>query len=288
MPVGPEIIYKSKMIRTPCDLCGCTDTDLLFEKEGFRHVRCISCGLVYVNPRLKDQLKIQTASGTGELGEDRISAAHERRIGKELRSLEKYRLRNRILEIGPGRGWFLRAAGQAGWETWAVEVNTTALSRLQALNLTRIVAAPAEEFDASPESADVIRIWDVIEHLQSPNKALTRIFTVLRPGGALRLATTNYASLSRMVNGPEWVYLNGADHIHLFTPKTIRAFLEAKGFRNIRVRTKSFNLRRKLYHPVRDLPPAVPLLVPFRKLIDEIIRITQYGHQMIVHAERPD
>jgi 2-polyprenyl-3-methyl-5-hydroxy-6-metoxy-1,4-benzoquinol methylase len=233
-------------------------------------------------------LQIQTASGTGELGEDRISAAHERRIAKELRSLEKYRLRNCILEIGPGRGWFLRAAGQAGWETWAVEVNTTALRRLQALGLTRIVAAPAEEFDASPESVDVIRMWDVIEHLQSPNKALTRIFNVLRPGGALRLATTNYASLSRMVNGPEWVYLNGADHIHLFTPKTIRAFLEAKGFRNVQVRTKSFNLRRKLYHPARDLPPAVPLLVPFRKLIDEAIRITQYGHQMIVHAERPD
>ena len=44
----------------PCDMCESLEHVLLFVKEGFRHVRCKSCGLVFVNPRLSDHLDIQT------------------------------------------------------------------------------------------------------------------------------------------------------------------------------------------------------------------------------------
>ena len=57
-----------------CDLCLGQDHDLLFVKEGFRHVRCKSCGMVFVNPRLDHHLEVQTNSGTGCMGE--IGRAH--------------------------------------------------------------------------------------------------------------------------------------------------------------------------------------------------------------------
>ena len=104
----------------------------------------------------------------------------------------------------------------------------------------------------------------------------------------LLLATTNFASLSRWINGPEWVYLNGSDHIFLFEPATITRLLEEIGFEQVRVRTKSFNLRRKLYHPELELPAKASLLAPFRKIIDETIRLTPYGHQMIVTARKSE
>jgi hypothetical protein len=116
---------------------------------------------------------------------------------------------------------------------------------------------------------------------------MANAYRVLRYGGLLSLATTNFDSLSRRINGPEWVYLNGSDHIILFEPQTIRLLLKSVGFTKIRIRTRSFNLRRKLYHPERVLPVSVPYLRPFRKIIDELIRFTQYGHQMIVTAIRP-
>jgi hypothetical protein len=80
------------------------------------------------------------------------------------------------------------------------------------------------------------------------------------------------------------VYLNGADHIFLFEPATILRLLHDHGFEHVRIRTRSFNMRRKLYHPEGELPVAVPLLLPFRKLIDELMRFTRFGHQMIVTA----
>ncbi len=276
-----------EMIDVSCDLCGCPDFDLLFEKEGFRHVRCTACSMVYVNPRLKEHTKLQEDSGTGCMGDDYVTPAARRRMGKELRSIEPFRKENRFLEVGAGRGWFIGEAAAAGWETWAVEVNRDAVRHLEQRGISRIIVEPAETFEAPPGSVDVVRFWDVVEHLQSPRSALVNIFRVLRPGGLIRVATTNFASLSRMVNGPEWVYLNGADHIHLFDPDTITLMLHQVGFQDVRIRTRSFNLRRKLYFPERKLPPPRTILIAFRPVIDEAIRFTKYGHQMIVTAVKP-
>jgi SAM-dependent methyltransferase len=243
--------------------------------------------LVFVSPRLAGHLEIQTHSGTGCMGEDSLTLAQEDRLRKEVAVIEPFRRLNRMLEVGAGRGWFLSVAAQSGWETWAVEINRDAVEHLRSKGIHRIIVDTAEDFGASAGSMDVVKMWDVIEHLQSPRKALTNIHRVLRPGGLLRLATTNFASLSRWVNGPEWVYLNGADHIFLFEPSTVSRLLTQCGFSDIRIRTRSFNLRRKLYHPEKDLPVKSPFLRPFRKLIDAAVGITMYGHQMIVTAIKP-
>ncbi len=241
---------------------------------------------MYVNPRLADHLEAQTSSGTGTMGEDRLTERQRRRLTREIASYEPYRRLNTILEVGAGRGRLLAEAAAVGWRTCAVELNESAIAYLRQAGLDRILVEPAEEMTPPPESADVVRIWDVIEHLTSPVRAIANIRRALRPGGLLRLATTNFASLSRMVNGPEWVYLNGADHIYLFEPATIRQLLTQAGFGRIRIRTRSFNLRRKLYHPERGLAPAQPALKPFRKLIDAVVGFTPYGHQMIVTAQK--
>jgi len=281
------IVESQDKVALSCDLCGSEQQQLLFVKEGFRHFRCLNCGMVFVNPRLAEHLTIQTRSGTGTMGDDYISRSQRRRFQKELATMRSFRRLNRIMEVGAGRGWFLLEAARLGWETWAVEINTQAVNYLKRIGIQRIIVQPAEDFDSPEDCMDVVRMWDVIEHLGSPRKALTNIFRVLRPGGMLKLATTNFDSLSRRINGPEWVYLNGADHIFLFEPPTINRLLEDLGFRQIQIRTRSFNMRRKLYHPEKELPSRFPILLPLRKLIDEAVRFTRYGHQMIVTAIKP-
>jgi 2-polyprenyl-3-methyl-5-hydroxy-6-metoxy-1,4-benzoquinol methylase len=272
------------LTHVPCDLCGNDDHAVLFVKEGFAHVRCKGCGLVFVSPRVTAHLETQKTGGTGAMGEEMLTPSQVRRLRKELQGIESYRKLNRILEVGAGRGWLLEEAGRQGWETWAVEINIAALERLREKGIHHIVNESAESFVLPEESFDAVRMWDVIEHLQSPKKAVANIYRALRRGGLLRLSTTNFASLSRWVNGPDWVYLNGADHIYLFEPSSITKLLTAAGFSGIRIRTRSFNLRKKRYHPERVLPTGFSLLRPFRKLIDETVRFTPYGHQMIVTA----
>lgn len=45
---------QEKLEYVNCDLCKNNETTLLFEKDGYKHVKCNSCGLIYVNPRLKN------------------------------------------------------------------------------------------------------------------------------------------------------------------------------------------------------------------------------------------
>jgi 2-polyprenyl-3-methyl-5-hydroxy-6-metoxy-1,4-benzoquinol methylase len=285
--VGAAVEPQARFIEARCDLCGSDRQELLFEKEGFRHVRCRNCGLVFVNPRLSGHVDAQTSGGTGTMGDDYLTPAQVRRLEREVAFLEPFRRLNRILEVGAGWGWFLSKAARLGWETWAVEINRSALERLARTEVHKVLVEPAETVSAPHDHFDVVRIWDVIEHLESPAACTRNMYRVLRPGGLLRLSTTNFASLSRWVNGPEWVYLNGADHIVLFEPATMTRLLAEAGFSAIEIRTRSFNLRRKLYHPERILPPRVPLPAPLRKLIDEMIGLTRFGHQMIVTAVKP-
>ncbi len=274
-------------ISVACDLCGSQDATVLFVKEGFSHVRCTACGMVFVNPRLARHARFQEQSGTGNMGEALLSQSQVKRLRREVQVFEPYRRTGRLLEIGTGRGWFVREAIRQGWRTWAVEINAGALECLRGIGLERIIDQPAESFEVPASYVDGVRLWDVIEHLESPFSAMRRIHGALRPGGLLRLSTTNFRSLSRWVNGPEWVYLNGADHIHLFDPATMGRLLTRAGMVDIHIRTRSFNLRRKLYFPERVLPPRNILLMPFRKIIDVAVDFTQYGHQMVVTCRKP-
>ncbi len=275
---------EREFLRT-CDLCGGETHDTLFVKEGFPHVRCRNCRLVFINPRLATHLDLQRSSGTGSMGEESLTEPQRRRLRKELAQMEPFRMLNRILEVGAGRGWFLEEAANQGWETWAVEINRDALRHLENRKIDHIITQPAEELDAQVP-VDIIRMWDVIEHLRSPRRALERVHRVLRPGGLFRLSTTNFTCLSRWVNGPEWIYLNGTDHIFLFDPFSIERLLRENGFADINIRTRDFNMKRKLYHPERELAARWQILRPFRKLLDETMRFTQYGHQMVVTAVR--
>jgi 2-polyprenyl-3-methyl-5-hydroxy-6-metoxy-1,4-benzoquinol methylase len=278
---------EEETVEVDCDLCGETNRQVLFIKEGFPHCRCTNCGLVYVSPRLKRHLELQKNYGTGTMGEERLTPAQMKRLKQAVAKIEPWRQLNRFLDIGPGRGWYLSAAAEAGWETWAVEVNTQALSYLEKMTSNHIMAVPAEEFESPENYFDVIRLSDVIEHLTSSRRVVERIFRSLRPGGLLELSTTNIASLSMMINGPEWMYLNGTDHIVLFDPQTINHLLTQAGFQHIQIRTRDFHLKRRLYHPERELPYGSRILRPFRKLIDETIFLTAYGHQLLVQAIKP-
>jgi len=279
-----ESVKNLARTKTACDICGSEREEILFVKEGFPHVRCLDCRMVFVNPRLTDHQEIQRKMGTGELGEQKLSQKYQKWLQKEIHHLEGFRVTNQVLDVGAGFGWFLEQASNAEWNTSAVEVNKTAIQMLHQKKIHHIVTEPAERIDFPEATFDVVRIWDVIEHCESPRLVLERIRNVLRPGGLLKLSTTNFASLSRWINGPEWVYLNGVDHIFLFEPKTIRFLLESLGFGNIQIHTTGYKPERVLHVENRRLPPPLPFIYPLRNLIHGLIRITPWGHSMTVQA----
>jgi hypothetical protein len=72
-------------------------------------------------------------------------------------------------------------------------------------------------------------MWDVIEHLTDPRKALLQVHRLLTPQGLLVVHTIDIESLFARLMGSHWPWLMEM-HIYYFSRRTLRALLEKCGY----------------------------------------------------------
>ena len=118
-----------------CCVCGVDETSLVFRINSFNLVKCKICGLIYINPRMRenDQVEIYSKeyvnirSMKDKLSSnenDRIGEFRRKSFGLELKKLEEFHIkRGRVLNVGCCEGYFLEVAQQKGWEVYGVEVS---------------------------------------------------------------------------------------------------------------------------------------------------------------------
>ena len=131
------------------------------------------------------------------------------------------------------------------------------------------------------ESVDVVVLNEVIEHLVDTDGAIDELRRVLKPGGHLLLSTPNLAawfnraalllgiqpvfsevSLRRVFGRPGSIV---AGHLHLFTRRALLEFLEANGFRDVRLTGACYHDTPRPLQPVdrvfRHVPSLAAILV---------------------------
>jgi 2-polyprenyl-3-methyl-5-hydroxy-6-metoxy-1,4-benzoquinol methylase len=285
------------MIHVLCNLCGGGEKELLFEKDGFRHVRCRDCGLVYVTPRLSDHIGQQEVfwddqagrfDNIEKMGAQSYKRSKRRALLSEVALYRKYRKTGHIMDIGCGLGGFLRAAREQGWEhPEGIEIAPQAV--LYASRFFTVVTNIADEEPHKKGLFDVIRLNNVIEHLPDPKKHVHLVHQFLRPGGLFVVSTPNFDSLSVAMCGSKWQYIGGDHHIYLFTPKTLGRLLEDTGFRLVGIETKGIHLtpkdhtgRRKSFS--KHLSNRAITYV--ERVLDFFVRHSCRGHRLKVLAER--
>lgn len=102
----------------------------------------------------------------------------------------------RLLDLGAGMGGFAVAAALAGAKVTACEYNP-AYCRIIGLRVARhnqrlpVFNSAGEALPFASESFDAVTAWDVLEHVQSPERVLAEIGRVLRPGGHALLTAIN-------------------------------------------------------------------------------------------------
>ncbi len=227
-----------------CAACGGTSTDQLVVKFGYAIGRCTRCGLIYANPRAPQEKILGRYSADyfwkeylPSLGvvDGSFELAHfDARHAAVLQMIAAEAPGRRLLEVGCGAGFFLKAAERAGWRVEGIELSAEA-SRFAIERLELPVRRErAEDAPIGPASFHAAVMFDVIEHLFDPRAVLGAIARALAPGGTLVISTPNIDAASWYLLGTEWAVLSPLEHVYYFSENSLRRLLEATGFSDVR------------------------------------------------------
>lgn len=243
----------------PCAICGATGLVPVIEKFGLPLSRCPRCGLVSANPRTsKDEIWKRYSSDyfwheyLPALGvqDGRFDLeTFDRRHAATLQLIAAHAGKpGRLLEIGTGAGFFLKAAERAGWSVAGVELSSEGAAFARDRLGLEIRQEAAESLTFPARTFDVAVMFDVIEHLFDPKAVLEAIGRVLKPGGLLLITTPNFDALSRHALGSAWAVLSPLEHVYYFTEATLRELLARSSFSDVR-----FVRRRRGSSPIETM-----------------------------------
>lgn len=199
------------------------------EKYAHAHlVKCTNCEMVLSNQHPKQSELVEFYSDGYDLTKY-YSPITEQRYLELLGEFEAYRNTSKLLDIGCGYGFFLETAKQNNWDVTGVEITDDAVKACTSKGL-RMHHGTLETAHFQDETFDVIVLIETIEHVIQPEKLITEIHRVLRPGGLVYLTTPNFNAINRYRLKAQYDVIQYPLHLSYFTPKTLQRFFESNGF----------------------------------------------------------
>jgi len=251
MKTSEEIARTERTV--VCEICGSSHHKLRYQFDDIRVVRCNDCGLVFIIEFSADidQVDLYNTDYFSEREEyflhesdknlQEVSGEHLESFREGLKTIGKHKKSGRLLDLGCAVGVFLSMAKEEGWEVCGVDISEYAAARARERCQVEVYAGELADINFAEASFDVITMWDVLEHLEHPQKGLTEAHRILKDDGILLLDTPNEGSLTRRVAhliyrffGGRIVYpaksLYHIYHRYYFSENTLGRILDATGF----------------------------------------------------------
>lgn len=199
--------------------------------------RCERCGLRWLlDPPTGPDLDRLYTSGfyvpAPPRGGALVGTLH--RVNNAIRLRELAELdTGRLLDVGCGKGRFLAAARDAGWDAVGIEF---AHASAEAARANGVEVHESDFLEVSmPGDFDAVTMWHVLEHLPDPAAAVARAADLVRPGGRVVISVPNIDSLQARIGGDSWFHLDLPRHLFHFGPGSLTALVERAGLRVVRI-----------------------------------------------------
>jgi len=155
-----------------------------------------------------------------------------------------------VLDIGCGGGDFLLSARALGLEVHGVEMSESTASVAKQRGLP-CESRGIESLDETSEQYDVVRLSDVLEHLEDPRRALKVIAGILSPTGVAIIRVPNSEAMLARLCGADWFPLEAPRHLWGFARGNLTMLLQQVGLEIRRIETSSN--KYILYFSLRNL-----------------------------------
>ena len=205
--------------------------DHAVSKKTFILCRCESCQLLFTNPRPEEE----------EIGpyydfpeyyshEDKVETITQwlyqkirnYSLKKKVALIDSLVSKGTLYDYGCGTGQFIQQAAAQGWQVKGIEPNDKARTQASKKNPAAVVSSIAELQET--DTADVITLFHVLEHIHTLRKTVKNILTHLKSGGYLIIAVPNHASADAQYYGTDWAGWDVPRHLYHFNSAAMNAF----------------------------------------------------------------
>jgi 2-polyprenyl-3-methyl-5-hydroxy-6-metoxy-1,4-benzoquinol methylase len=264
----------------PCNLCGGRRHRRVLETPDYTFVRCTDCGLTFQNPQpLFDDLKAR-------YGEEYFD--YELRNEENFFNLMKLGLRDirffertssldgskSFLDVGCATGMLLSYMRNRGWNVQGVELCRESAEYGMRSKRLNIHIGTLEQAGFPDASFPVVHFSHLIEHVPDPKAFFLEVRRILQPGGFAIVVTPNVEGLQARVFRERWRSAI-ADHLTLFSKRSLLKMLEATGYRILQTVTWGGLAKG-----------SVPLLM--KRPVDFLAKRLGFGDVVLALARKPE
>jgi len=268
---------------TRCPICQDTKSSFIQSSHVYLNsvelnlVRCVQCGLVYLNPQPEsDEIE---GLYSEEYFMQWYSTEEKREFSKEFfrkllteNDLIKKNTHLNLLDIGCGMGFFLEVAREFGFDAQGVDISPYAAKHCQEKLDFEIRCETLELADYQDDYFDIVTAFDFLEHIRELSGFLTMVKKVLKNEGMFIVLVPNYDSLvfqlDRVICKLKKSPLpNIPEHLTYFTISTLKEILHKKGFKVEKILTIQANDERQFFS-FNGSPKAI-----LRSMVDNVFRL---------------
>lgn len=236
-----------------CPLCGGSKSISFFcEKNNYKLYNCFLCRLNFVSPMpihsddiyQEEYFKKDKSSSNnfGYVDYEKDKEPMRKTFNQYLEKIEQLTAGRKLFDLGAATGYFLDLAKTRSWQTAGAEISGYA-ARLAREKGHYIFVGRLEASQIKNEY-DVVTMWDVLEHLDSPKIDLKTINIMLKEGGLVAINTIDQESFWARIWGKRWQAIIPPEHLFYYSAKSLKILLAESGFKILMIKKigKSFSL----------------------------------------------
>jgi 2-polyprenyl-3-methyl-5-hydroxy-6-metoxy-1,4-benzoquinol methylase len=240
--------------------------------------KCAGCGLGVLDPRpdpseLGDLYRETYFVEQYDPGFAPGSKEMSRRVSQERHRIRFFRpfvRKGVVLDLGCGRGYFLAACREHGFEVKGYDVSGDAAVYVRSTLGIPVETGDVREGIFPPGSADVVTMWHALEHTPDPRVYLALAGRWLAPNGCLVVEVPNHEGLDARRKWERWEGWQLPYHFFHFTPLSLRDLLSSEGFEVVAAKTyHSEHLKQTLRN--------IPLVGLFARPVARLFPGTSYA-----------
>jgi len=250
---------------TACILCNNRAFTKKFSKGPWDIVECDHCGLKFVDPLPTEEVIEEFYNKHKQPTQERIEiylktrASRDRRDQRKLKLLEKIQKnKGQLLDIGCGMGLFVKNAADHGWKAQGVDLDREMIDFGKKTFGANLSCSMLSEL---PEGHfDVITMFNLIDHLQTPVSFLKEVERILKPNGIIYTNLHDAGGWKARKYQADWSAYCPPMHLYYYTPLNLELLVNKSGLKVLMV--PGINLKEgiKVILVKKDDPRQVSVL----------------------------